>query len=186
MNTELLEAINVERQRYVDFFIEEIALLRQGKDTFATELPIQTNDETQSYPFNIIRVDFITKDENNEHSISELRLDKNLNYKTLEFNFDNLKLFVNPFCWNSCEFQVDKIDIDALRDWLNKWLKMDNENADKKLSIAVHSCTKPEINGDKLSFVIDLGTATENALTEFIEILNDSGTTEVIIQTTEI
>ena len=186
MNTKLLETINVERQRYVDFFVEEIALLKKGEDTFATELPIQTNDETIPYPFNIVRVDFITKDENDEHSISDLRLDKNLNYRTLELNFDNLKLFVNPFCWNSCEVQVDKIDIAVLKDWLNKWLKIDDEIGDEELSIAVHSCTEPEINGDGLAFIIDFGTATEIALTEFLEVLKDSGTRKITIQTTEV
>ena len=186
MNTKLLETINVERKRYIDFFVEGVALLKQDKDTFTTELPIQTNDETKSYPFNIIRVDFITKDENSKYSISELRLDKNLNYKKLELNFGNLKLIVNPFCWNSCEFQVDTIDISALTGWLTEWLKMDNENLDEELSTAVHSCTEPEIKGDSLSFVIDFGTATETALIEFIGILNDSGTSKVTIQTTEI
>jgi hypothetical protein len=186
MNSKLLDTINVERQRYVDFFVKEIATLKQNKNRFATELPIQTNDETIPYPFNIVRVDFITKNENDEHSISELRLDKNLNYTTLELNFENLRLYVNPFCWNSCECRVDKIDIAVLSEWLKKWLKIEDEIADEELSIAVHSCTDPDINGDGATFIIDFGTATEIAMTEFLEVINDSGTRKVTIQTTEV
>jgi hypothetical protein len=58
---------------------------------------------------------------------------------------------------NSCEFQVDRIDIAVLKAWLNKWLKIDNEITDEELSIAVYSRTEPAINGDNLSFIIDFG-----------------------------
>ncbi|MEO7488084.1 MAG: hypothetical protein ABIU77_13325 [Ferruginibacter sp.] len=70
--------------------------------------------------------------------------------------------------------------------WIIKWHKIDNETGDEKISVAVHSCTSPVTREDRFSFVIDLGTATEDALTDLFEILSDSGTTVAIIQTTEI
>ncbi len=186
MNVEVLEIINMERQRYVDYFQEEVNALCKDKDSFAVELPIQTNDVTISAPFNIIRIDFITKDANNKNTISELRLDRLLDYPTKRFFYKNLQINFNPFCWNSCEFQVDKIKIENLKDWVNQWLKIDEEMPNEKISEAIHSCSEPEMFEDKFSFVIDFGTAKQTALVDFINFLNDNGSTEIIIQTTEV
>ena len=186
MDIEIIEKIKLERQRYVDYFEDEINSLSKDKDSYAIELPIKTNDVTISAPFNIIRIDFITKDANNKNTISELRLDRLLDYPIKRLLYKNLQINFNPFCWNSCEFLVDKINIKNLKDWVNKWLKIDEEMPNEKISEAIHSCSEPEMFEDKFSFVIDFGTAKETAFIDFIDFLNDTGSTEMIIQTTEI
>lgn len=186
MDTEVIDRIKLERQRYVDYFEQGVTALCKDKDSFAIELPIQTKDETISAPFNIIRVDFITKAVNNEHSISDLRLDKLLDYPNKKIFYKSLQIRLNPFCWNSCEFQVDKIEIAHLRNWVIKWLKIDEDLIEGELSGAIHSCSEPELLEGKFHFVIDFGTSKESAVIEFIDLLNDTGTTEICIQTIEI
>lgn len=186
METGLVEKVNIERQRYVDYFEKETNFLKKDKENFAIELPIKINDETVSEPFNIVRVDFITKDDNNEYSISELRLEKKLDYDRKRILYGNLEIDLNSFCWNNCEIQADKIEVDSLKDWVTKWLKIDEDIIDGDLSKAIHSCMEPQFSADNVSFIIDFGTATEIALTDLLQLLSDSGATEIIIQTTEI
>lgn len=186
MNSELLNIAALERQRYVDFFIHETNFLRKGKDTCATELQIQTNDETVAYPFNVIYLDFIYKDKKNKDHISELRLNKNLDYNSCEFYLDNLKVKLDPFCWNSCEFKVDKIEVTALANWVIKWLRIDEEIPDIDLAKAIHSCSEPSLVENKYSFTIDFGSAPETCFIEFLQFLSDNNVHEVTIQTSEV
>jgi len=186
MNSELLNIAALERQRYVDFFIHETNFLKKGKDTCATELQIQIDDETVSYPFNIIYLDFIYKDKKNKDHISELRLDKNLDYKYGDFYLDNLKIQLNPFCWNSCEFTVDKIEVSALANWVIKWLKIDEEIPDIDLVEVIHSCSEPALVDNKYSFTIDFGSAPETCFIEFLQFLCDNNVEEVFIETSEV
>jgi hypothetical protein len=186
MNKELIEIIGIERQRYVDYFEETVNTLKLDKTDFAIELPIQTNDETISAPFNIIRVDFITKNPNGEYSISDLRLDRLLDFSNKRFSFDKLQIDVKPFCWNNCQCLTDNIDVFSLKKWIVKWQKVEEDLIDEQLSQAIHSCTEPERDGNMFAFMIDFGTAPEKAWTDFLEVLNDTGTTELKIQTTEV
>jgi hypothetical protein len=186
MNSELLNIIGQERQRYVDFFIHETDSLKKGKDICATELQIQTNDESISYPFNIIYLDFIYKDKKQKDHILELRLDKNLSYKSYDFYLDSLKVELGPFCWNSCEFTVDKIKVSALGDWVVKWLKIDEEIPDIDLAEAIHSCSEPILVDNKYSFTIDFGSAPETCFIEFLQFLCDNNVEKVSIKTSEV
>jgi hypothetical protein len=186
MNSELLSIASLERQRYVDFFLHGINSLRKGNATCATELQIQTNDESVSYPFNIIYLDFIYKDEKSKDHISELRLDKNLDYKSREFYLAKLKVELNPFCWNSCEFTVDKIDVSALTNWVIKWLRINEEIPDKDLAEAIHSCSEPFLIDKRYSFTIDFGSAPETCFIEFLQFLSDNNVEEVSIRTSEV
>ena len=186
MNSELLNIIAFERNRYVDFFVKEAISLKKGKDISATELQIQINDKTIPYPFNVIYLDFIYKDKENNDHISELRLDKNLDYKRGEFRLENLKIELNPFCWNSCEFKVDTIEVSALSSWVIKWLKIDVEIPDIDLAEVIHSCSVPSLIDNEYSFTIDFGSAPESCFIDFLQFLCDNNTKEVFIETTEV
>ncbi|WP_018616394.1 hypothetical protein [Segetibacter koreensis] len=185
MNDELLKIAKIERRRYVEYFTNEISALKNGKDICASELQIEVNDESTSYPFNRIYLDFIYKDQKSKDHILELRLDKNLDYKSLNFYFQKMKVEVHPFCWNSVEFMVDKIDVSSLSGWVIKWLKIDEELPDDELGEVIHSCSEPGLVDDKYSFAIDFGSAPENCFIEFLQFLCDSNTGFVRIETSE-
>jgi hypothetical protein len=185
MNSDLLNIASLERQRYVDFFIDEIDLLKNGKDICATELPIEVSDETISYPFNTVYLDFIYKDENNEDHISELRLDNNLDYDMCCFYLGKMKVELFPFCWNSCEFTVEQIEVSALANWVIKWLKVDEELPDIELAEAIHSCSQPDLVDKNYSFTIDFGSAPAACFIDFLQFLRDSRTEYVRVETSE-
>jgi hypothetical protein len=186
MDKEIINKISIERERYINYFEKTINSLLKDKDNFAIELPVQTKPDTTLSPFNIIRVDFITKDQNDEYSISELRLDKILDYPSKTFLYNNLQITISPFCWNSCEFLIDKVEIHALKEWVYKWLNIDDEIENETYSNAIHSCTEPEKIDNKLFLTIDFGTANEIAFTDLIKVLSNNGATEMNIQTLEI
>ncbi len=185
MNSNLLNIANVERQRYVDFFVEETNSLKNGKDICAKELLIEVSDETISYPFNTVYLDFISKDKNNKEYILELRLENNLHYDMRCFYLDKMKVEVLPFCWNSCEFTVDKIEVPSLANWVIKWLKIDQELPNDELAEAIHSCSEPVIVDKKYSFAIDFGSAPATCFIDFLLFLRDSKTKHVRVETTE-
>jgi len=173
-----IERINNERQRYVDFFAKTIDTLKADKETFATELPIKVNDLSIPEPFDIIRVDFIYKNENGEHAMSEIRLSDNLKYDRLNVKIKGSEVSIRPFCWNSCEITGDYVDKEGLKNWVYKWIKIDNEMAGQ-VSEAIHSCTFPNHN----KFNVDFGTSKGLALLDLIDTLTATGTKKLIIET---
>lgn len=185
MSITLSGLLTTERQRYYDLFTEMVATLQEGKSTYATELALQTEDEEIPDPFNIIRVDFLYKDEKQEDSISEIRPQDNPTFEPLEFELDDLIVNIHPFCWNSCEITANKINIPALAEWLNIWLRIDNEE-DGQLAEAVHSCYYPEQTEDGFIFTIDFGTAPIDAFTDLLQVLIDSNCTEATFETLDV
>lgn len=185
MNPELLRIAAIERQRYLEFFIQETNLLKAGKHTCATELQVELSNAI-AYPYNIIFLDFIYKDEKDDDQITELRLDEILDYPPEVFKLDNLTLTVTPFCWNSCELITNAPDISFLPDWLEKWLKIGEDIPDTELAGVLHSCSEPKnINGNFL-LIIDFGSAPEECFAELMQLLADYGATETRVATTEI
>jgi hypothetical protein len=186
MDTELVNKILLERRRYIDYFEKTVQSLKKDTEKYAIELPIQTDADEHGAPFNIIRVDFITKNDKDEYAASELRLDSLLNYPTTTLSYKDTQIDISPFCWNSCEFLIDKVEINDLKKWIIKWQKIEDETNNETIANAIHSCTEPKTEGNKLFFIIDFGTASEMALIDFLEVLNNSGTTAIKIQTSEI
>ena len=173
-----INTIANERQRYVDFFIQAISAIRVDKDTFASELPIKINDQSIPEPFDIVRVDFIYKNENGENAINEIRLDDKLKYDKLNLRINDSEITIKPFCWNSCEVTVDNLNNERLKNWIWKWIKIDDE-MNGQISEAIHSCSLPDQN----KFTVDFGTSKESALLDLIDTLTITGTTELSIET---
>jgi hypothetical protein len=185
MNSALQQILYTERERYFNFFVQTIDSLKNAELHWATELLVQPTNDNLIEPFNLVRLDFISKSESGEHSIKDIRLDKNLDYNKLEFTIEDLKVTLNPFCWNSCEFTVDRIEMDKLKQWVAKWLKIDQE-VDNKPSNAIHSCSLPQTNGNMTTFTIDFGTTSPNTFADFLNLIAHSGGTTVSIETTEV
>jgi hypothetical protein len=190
MSVSLPDLIETERQRYINVYTELIESVKEGKPTYATEVLIQVNDEDVPEPFNLMRADIVyTEEEDGEAKVSEIRPQDNPDFEPLGFELDDLGISIYPFCWNSCEVFVNSIDVEELKEWIRKWLKQEEEDdeVEGQVSEAIHSCSQPvEEEGGRLSFVVDFGTAPTDAFIELLAILAETGTTEVIFQTTEV
>ncbi|MBK0404777.1 hypothetical protein I5M27_17425 [Adhaeribacter sp. BT258] len=181
---ELKEVVTIEQKRYTDYFGNTLEKLKQGKETYASELLLEINDESVDEPFNLVRVDFIYKNQNGEDSINELRLDSNSNYKPVEYLAGNTEVQVEPFCWNSCEIVCDKLELDSLKEWVRKWLKIEEEF--DTFSTAIHSCSIPEEKDGLFSFTIDFGTSNSEAYFDLINTLKRACATQISIKTDEV
>ena len=181
---EFEEVVTLEQKRYTHFFGNAVGKLKQGKEIYASELLLEINDESVDEPFNLVRVDFIYKNENGEDSINELRLDSNSNYKPVEYIASNTEVLVKPFCWNSCEIVSDKIELDSLKEWVRQWLKIEEEF--DSFSTAIHSCSIPEEKDGQFSFTMDFGTSPAEAFFDLITTLERAGATQISIKTEEV
>jgi hypothetical protein len=181
---ELEEVVTVEQKRYTDYFGTGVDKLKQGKEIYASELLLEINDETVDEPFNLIRVDFIYKNQEGEDSMNELRLDTNSNYKPVEYIVGNTEVLIKPFCWNSCEIVCDKLELDSLKEWVRQWLKIEEEF--DSFSSAIHSCSLPEKKDGQFSFTVDFGTSPAEAFYDLINALEQAGTTQISIKTEEV
>lgn len=181
---DLKEVVTIEQKRYTDFFSEGVEKLRQGKETYASELLLEINDETIGEPFNLVRVDFIYKSQNGEDSINELRLETNSSYNPVEIRTDNALIHIKPFCWNSCEIACDEFELNLLKYWIRQWLKIEEEF--NGISNAIHSCSLPEESEDQFSFTIDFGTSPVEAFHDLINTLEQAGATQITIKTDEV
>jgi hypothetical protein len=184
MNLELTNIISNERTRYFNHFIEStnsLFISNQSKNP-AIELLIQINDEYEM-PFNLIRLDFISKNSENEYNISQILLDTLHKYDQKNFVINETKIIIKPFWWSNCEFLVDKLEKNILSNWVTKHLKIDDEFGAKEISEAIHSSTNPILNNKYSEFTIDFGTSPDKIFLDFIELLSQNGAKEIIIQT---
>ncbi|WP_299821619.1 hypothetical protein [uncultured Pontibacter sp.] len=181
---DLKEVVTIEQKRYSDFFSDGVEKLRQGKETYASELLLEINDETIGEPFNLVRVDFIYKSQNGEDSINELRLESNSSYKPVEIRTDNALIHIKPFCWNSCEIACNEFELELLKDWVRQWLKTEEEF--NGISSAIHSCSLPEEKDGQFSFIVDFGTSPVEAFYDLINNLERAGATQITIETEEV
>lgn len=180
---ELRSIISKEQLRYFNFFKKVTTSLFKSKqnDNPVIELLIQT--EGNSSPYNLIRVDFISKDKYNQYSISEIQLDDFLNYSTQNYHINSTLITIKPFWWSKCQFSVDKIQLQIISNWVTENLKIDDELDDCNFTRAIHSSTVPTLNSNFYEFEIDFGTAPDSLLIDFIELLSRCGANEVIIET---
>jgi len=183
MNDAAISILTTERQRYLDFFTQAISDLKKHRTTCASELLIQTDNPAIPEVFNLIRVDFIFKNTDNQDSISELRLDKNLSYQPSQLTINNSAVTIRPFCWNSAEITAANLAINELETWIIKWIKADDES-EEEFSEAIHSCTFPESTDGITRFVVDFGTSPVESFISLADCLTNAGASELTIETT--
>ncbi|MCW0481792.1 hypothetical protein [Gaoshiqia sediminis] len=169
----MIDTIKTERNRYLDFFRKGIDYLKKDKTQFAVELLIETGEEELKHPFNLIRVDFIFKDDEKVNRINALQLDSILDYETIKNIISNSKIEVNPFCWDNCKIITDKIDINKLIPWIEKWIDIE-ESRQTEYSNSIHNCSMIQKSDGIEEITVDFGTAPIDAFLELIEFLTDN------------
>lgn len=96
---------------------------------------------------------------------------------------------VNPFTWNALQIAINRqiADLTEIERWASRWLDVEQSNVedDDGLTNVIHSISQLERAGDWWAMDVDLGSASSDALFEFISILADHGVTQVILQNDE-
>ena len=176
--------IELQHEKYLNFFVQSISELSIGKKVFATELLIELNDESLFKPYNLFRIDAIGKnEEQDENSIFDIQLDPISDDKKIHWQNNSTSVTINSFNWNDCQITIDELNHDLLERWILKWLKVDSETQEG-LETAIHHCTKPGVAQNNSVLTVDLGTAPVEALIELINDLSLNGAKDINLSST--
>ncbi len=182
----IVAIIDAERARYVSFYCLAKAQLGNEGTEVAGELLISINNDAIPYPYRYFRADLVAKDKSGSPQISEVRIDPDNAFQPLGFDFGAFEVEIYPLTWCSIQFVFDKLPehSNLIESWIEKWLDLDDRNADGEsgLAGAIHSATPIETNGTWWFMTADFGTAPVEAVIELIELLAEQGSTRVILK----
>ena len=182
------ELLEKHREYYLNHYGQALTKEKSGAAELLIELNKQGDEPNEVY--RMYRFDFMSK-ENDAPKPVEFNLDGYLNHETVEYDVGEQKIIVNPFFWNSIELILDTEvkDLNDYEDWARKWLDLKDKNKidQNGYSGVIHNISPPEPIQRGTRFLIDLGTAPVDALTELIEIfLNTEGVGTIRIETANI
>lgn len=186
--TELLEQI---RDYYVERFVEGVnGLQEEGKVATIHEVALRSEDGKviEEGMLNVgTRVDVIVMRGDDDNEAMMIDTEGMLGFEPIELPWPNspMKVLFQPFQWNSVLLRLTGVNVDSdfskLRDWYVEWFQVDEEPEDELLE-GVHSITDPEPIGDNaVELVVDMGTATVDAINGLLAALADMGVERVEI-----
>lgn len=185
------EILIQERERYLTFFRLAVKDEKVKYDSCVSEILLKPNKESQNDQpevFQLFRYDLLYKKPNGQTGISEINLDSLLAYNPEKFSVGEMKVTINPFVWNGCEFFISKqtYDWDVFFEWANKWIDIDgkmepNENGEDGV---IHNVTFPVEENEKYVISVDFGTSPLSAFKELLTIFARQGIQEIIIDST--
>nr|WP_063573474.1 hypothetical protein [Luteibacter rhizovicinus] len=178
--------IGAERERYVTSYIEAKARLSASHEDIVGELLISINNDAIPYPYRYVRADLVSKDENGQPALSEVRIDVDPAFEARGYDFGAFQVEVYPFTWSSVQVVFDKEprSLQQIEGWITRWLDVEDRRAssDDGLSCAVHSFTQIETNGHWWFLTGDFGTAPADALIEFVDLLASQGMSRIVLK----
>lgn len=151
--------------------------------TFALD---QCSSQSCPYPYRYVRADLVSKGENGQPALSEVRIDTDPAFESRGYNFGALRLEVYPFTWSRVQIAFDKPprSVQQIEGWITRWLDVEDRGAASHdgLSGAVHSFSQIETNGQWWFLTGDFGTAPADALLEFIELIASQGISRIVLK----
>ncbi|MEV8520938.1 hypothetical protein ABZR86_14170 [Dyella marensis] len=180
------DVISAERQRYVNFYVEAKAGLSASREDVVGELLISINNDQIPYPYRYVRADFVSKGDNGQPQVSEVRIDADPAFEARGYNFGAFQVEVRPFTWSSVQVVFDKPpqNLQQIEGWITRWLDVEDCGAMSQdgLSGAVHSFSQIESNGRLWFLTGDFGTAPADALIQFIELIASQGMSRIALK----
>ena len=126
----LNDLLSKERNQYIATF--QLAYDQHKTTKSAIELMIQTKtDENRNLPelYQICRYDLIDIDAKGKYALTEFNLDKDsvLKFDEQIYEINGVKIIINPFVWNGCEFTIEKKPNITFDNWAKKWMDIDDK-----------------------------------------------------------
>jgi hypothetical protein len=184
-NTMTLDELLIkERTQYLTTF--QLGLDQHKTAKSAIEVMIQTTaDQNKNLPelYQINRYDLINKNAEGKMNLTEFNLDKDsvLKFDEQVYEIAGMKITINPFVWNGCEFTVDKKPNITFDNWAKKWMDIDDKKkpgADGFQNV-IHSVTFPEEENSKWTMSVDFGSSPIEAFIELMTTLSGQGIKKV-------
>lgn len=178
------ELLTKGRTQYLATF--QLGLDQHKTAKSAIEVMIQTTaDETRNLPelYQINRYDLININPEGKYDLTEFNLVKDsvLKFEQQVYEVNGMKITVNPFVWNGCEFTLDKKPNITFDNWAKKWMDIDDKTkpgADGFQNV-IHSVTFPEEENGKWITSIDFGSSPIEAFKELMITLSGQGIKKV-------
>lgn len=180
---EFSELVQMHRNQYVSK-LEEFYDCADG----AKEVLVQRGSSQESELYSLYRFDILSKNEDGSFNVQEFNNDSYLDHPTFAFNHAGLEIQIDPVYWNGVELDIVDFngEMNDIHKWLELWLVDEDEtlkNGD--LSGNIHSFIEPSVYDESISFSIDFGTASIDALLQLLEILKSNNATFVRIHSGE-
>lgn len=178
------ELLTKGRTQYLATF--HLGLDQHKTSKSAIEVMIQTTaDENRNLPelYQINRYDLININPEGKYDLTEFNLDKDsvLKFEQQVYEVNGMKISLNPFVWNGCEFTLDKKPNITFDNWAKKWMDIDDKTkpgADGFQNV-IHSVTFPEEENGKWTTSIDFGSSPIEAFKELMTTLSGQGIKKV-------
>lgn len=180
----LNDLLSKERNQYIATF--QLAYDQHKTTKSAIELMIQTKtDENRNLPelYQICRYDLIDIDAKGKYALTEFNLDKDsvLKFDEQIYEINGVKIIINPFVWNGCEFTIEKKPNITFDNWAKKWMDIDDKKkpgADGFQNV-IHSVTIPEEENGKWTISIDFWSSPIEAFIDLMTIFSGQGINKV-------
>lgn len=178
--------IEAERERYVAFYMKTKASVLSARKEVAGELLIAIDNESIPYPYRYVRADIVSKGEDGQAEVNEVRLDVDPGFESRRYDFGDFQVDVYPFTWSNVQivFNNPPQDVQQIEGWITRWLDIEDRGtaAHDGLSGAIHSFSQIESNGQWWFQTADFGTAPTDALIEFIELIASQGVSHIVLK----
>jgi len=178
------EVLTKQRNQYLESY--KMGWAQKKTEKSAIEVMLQTTaDQNRHLPeiYQLYRFDLINVNAEGKYDLTEFNLDKDslLRYDKHVFDFDGMKVEIQPFIWNACEFTLDQKPDIIFENWSRKWLDIGDtkkESSDGFLEV-IHNVTYPNQNNSEWTTSIDFGSAPIEAFKELLEIWRRQGIKKV-------
>ena len=174
------ELLIKERSQYLATY--KMGIAQSGTTKQATEILLkitsnQNRDEPELYQHN--RYDLVIVDSQGKFDLHEFNLNKDsvIQFNTQTYNIDGMKVVIDPFVWNGCEFTIEEKPNFIFESWAKKWIDFEDTKEVPKDSFSnvIHSVTYPTEENGKWMISIDFGTAPIEAFKELLTTFSRQG-----------
>jgi hypothetical protein len=184
-----MELINHSQERGITILKEHIDRRKsEGHKVYSEPTPRNQADEIVYAPDGLklpLRYDLVFQDSNGDFHTDSAD-STTLHFREPVFaNWENqMKIEIHSICWNHLELQISppfsQNNWEILRLWFLRWFDLQDEKAidSNGLTGVVHFISDPITTGDRVHFVVDLGSATPDALADLFDQLIKCGVSE--------
>jgi hypothetical protein len=162
---DIKEILTSQRELYLKALLEFYNENRSG----AKEILLELDNAEDVHEFKLYRLDHYDQVDGEPRS-TEINSDKYLDFEPLKYHYDELRVEMNPFYWNGCEFILHPkpANNDWLIAWIKKWIDEEDKNPEDAdgLSGVIHNVSKPDY---EYSFSVDFGSTGIDAFLELID-----------------
>ncbi len=180
---ELINFLTNQRQQYIEALIMLFQRLeREGQQAFLEAIDeLEHVEPGHTLEFSHFRYDILVKSDEEYYEVKG-NINPSMFEKAKEYEQNSLEIFISSFVWNGCSISFSSLllNIDLIKRWYLKWIRVDENNLGKELLGVIHNVSI-ESKKDGYQIVIDFGSAPIVALIELFSIFQKENVKKIFI-----